>query len=329
MGRTLQALRKTSETTGDRVAAPAVSEKLMAPATPAAAPVQEPDEVPYIEVGGPDRTIEASASVLGAKNRTSAATTAVKQLRLGDRQAQLPSADPVASAETLHITFQPLPDIHVPVLPAGKRFARELIAFHQPENPICDKYRTILKAMAPGKSSQPAPLVLLSAASSGAGTTTVLLNIAILAARLGTGPVVVVDANYRQPAIARLLGLTAGPGLRDVLAGRTSLNRVLRESGEPGLVVLGGGEETGAGSLHPGEQSIKAILRRLRQRCALVLVDGPSWDGGPELATLCHACDEVYLVLRPGEVGTPAVVKLMQLIPHLASSLGGFIVVQL
>ena len=61
-----------------------------------------------------------------------------------------------------------------------------------------------------------------------------------------------------------------------------------------------------------------SLLRQVRQRCGLVLVLGPHWDGRPDAAALAAACDVVYLVLPEQEAGSPQVDELLQAIPRRA-----------
>ncbi len=54
----------------------------------------------------------------------------------------------------------------------------------------------------------------------------------------------------------------------------------------------------------------------------------PSWDQGPELASLVSSCDAVYLVLRPNQIESPEVAEFLHLIPHVGGHAGGYIVAE-
>ena len=70
---------------------------------------------------------------------------------------------------------------------------------------------------------------------------------------------------------------------------------------------------------------MRSVLRHLRDRFDLVLVDAAPWDGRPEVVTLGSFCDAVYLVLRQNDAETPLVQELRQLIPQQGSRLRGCI----
>jgi hypothetical protein len=88
------------------------------------------------------------------------------------------------------------------------------------------------------------------------------------------------------------------------------------------LTVLAAGGPAPAG-LRLVVETLASLLRKLRQRCDLVLVLGPSWDASCE--ALAAACDVVYLVLPEGEAGSQRVDELLQTFPRQNARLGGCI----
>src|SRR5439155_12420010 len=130
------------------------------------------------------------------------------------------------------IRFQP---VHAGRRP-GRGFGPELIAYHQPEHPISVQYRSLaaeIIAQLPG--SRPRVL-LFTAAGTCAGTTTVILNLAVTLARREETCVTLVDANFARPSVAPRLGLPAAPGLGEALARQTPLTWCLQETPQPNLL---------------------------------------------------------------------------------------------
>src|SRR5437588_769138 len=83
-------------------------------------------------------------------------------------------------------------------------------------HPAGKLYRDLLAAVLGAAPARPAVALLFTAATAGAGATTVVLNLAVTAARQGRR-VVVVDVNVRRPAVAARLALCDRPGLAEVL----------------------------------------------------------------------------------------------------------------
>ncbi len=140
------------------------------------------------------------------------------------------------------VALRPAPAANGPRLPP---FAPEIVAHHQPDDPVSGQYRELLAAVTPPAAGQGAPALLLAPALPGADAVVVLLNLAVTAARQGNRRVVVVDADPRQPAVAERLGLPARPGLSDVLAGAVALEQALQPTGQANLTVLTAGAGAG------------------------------------------------------------------------------------
>jgi Mrp family chromosome partitioning ATPase len=226
------------------------------------------------------------------------------------------------------VAFQPLP-VEMPgwAMAAGQ-LAPELVAFHHPEHPISEQYRTLLAALLAQLPSGRPQVLMTTAARPELSSTDVLLNLAITLARQGKTRVAVLDANLRHPSVARRLGLPAAPGLQEVLAGTVSLQRAVQETEQPHLRALATGEATVHGHRHLAGDALRWILRQLRQRFHWVLVDAPCWDGRPEVVALGSACDAVYLMLTQAETQAPETAALLQLIAEQGSSLRGCILLQ-
>jgi Mrp family chromosome partitioning ATPase len=258
--------------------------------------VAEPEsetEIPFIEVG-PRRSMEASSSVL----------------------ASLPAPAPAT------VTFRrPAPEADAKK-PCG--IAVELVAFHSSGHPVSEQYRGLVAALTnPPIGARPLVLIFMAARAE-INTTTVLLNVAVTAARQGGCRVTVVDAAGRGRTAA-LLGLPEGPGLREVLGGTTPLEKALKETDQPDLVALTAGASAPSTGVRLLAETMRSILRQLRQRFDLVLVDGPVWDGRADSATLATACDAVCLVVPEAEAESPEVDNLLQAIPRHGARLAGCI----
>jgi non-specific protein-tyrosine kinase len=211
------------------------------------------------------------------------------------------------------VTFRPLAE-------RRPRFPAELVAYHAPGQAASAPYRELLTALlatAPAGIAQPA--LLFTAAAPGLGSTTALLNVAITAAQQGRR-VVVVDANLRAPAIAERLGLDGAPGLREALAGAVALDRAVQPTELAGLQALTAGAPAGPAPL---TAAIGALLRQLRERADLVLVDGPPWDGRADVVVLGAACDAAYLVAQEAEADGPRVKELLRAVAEQGARLAG------
>lgn len=265
------------------------------PAAPLALPTDEgPAEVPFIEIG-PRRQMEASADVMACP---------------GPVNHALPRPH--------HVLFRTLPQAK------PSRVARELIAFHNAGDPVSQQYADLLKSATESAGAgglAEAKLFLFTGVRSGVRSTTVLLNLAITAARQRKR-VIVVDANLRRPAIAGRLGLEVAPGLTEVLAGDVPLATALRPSPQDGMRVLTSGAPTG---LWLDSEEFRRLLLTLTHEADLVFVDGPCCDGRAGAATCAAACQVVFLVVPAEEADSAAANELVRGLPAKGINLAGCI----
>lgn len=251
-------------------------------------PVADAEEdVPFIEVGGP-------RPVSGAVPPTPTPATALGRGGFG-------------------IRFMPFAVGKLP----GRGLTPELVAFHQPDHSVSVQYRSLVAEVVtqlPG--SNPRVLMLVGSAA-GAGTTTVMLNLAVTLAKQDGTRVAVIDANFARPAVAAKLGVAAGPGLREVLARHTPLAWSLQDTAQANLVALSCGKVT-----TPVEDfTLAPHVEQLRPRYDWVLIDAGVW--GDDASQITDGCDAVYLILPQSDAAKPEVAALQTAILESTGRLRG------
>jgi Mrp family chromosome partitioning ATPase len=292
MGRMLDTLRQSPATSSP-----------VSPTAPPNAAVEAQDAstgaeaMSFIEVGGPQKLIEASPDVLAtpAPPRPAPAAAVAKAAAAPASRLDAAAATPEPGAWA--VQFRPLNrERSVPGSPM-RRIATELIAHHQPEHPAAQQYRNLLAGLLAHCPSGWGQVLLFTSPAPWGGTTTVLLNLAVTAARQEGRRVAVVDANFRRPALGERLGLGAAPGLREVLAGSVPLPQALQETGQNNLWALTSGQSVGGPEGRLPLDWLLPTLRQLRQQFSLVFVDAASWNEGSEVSALAATCDAVYMVM--------------------------------
>jgi Mrp family chromosome partitioning ATPase len=310
MGRILEALKRTAACLPPEMTRPCLHRTTVADVDPASETPEE--ELPFVEVG-PRKSFEASPDVLAAGPRPTAPVSE--------------PAEPAGETMPLRkVTFRNIPPEQRGGVDTPSRFVPELVAYHNPGHPLSQQYRQLLPPLLAALPALGSQVLLFTSARDGSDTTTVLLNVAITAVRELRKRVAVVDGNLRRPALADRLGMPESPGVREVLAGMVPLEKALRESEQSGLLALTAGLGCAGNGLRFVAETIRSLLRQLRQRFDLVLVDGPRWDGRPDVVLLGSACDAVYLVLPENEADSTQVDDLYQVIPAQGGHLAGCIV---
>ena len=131
------------------------------------------------------------------------------------------------------------------------------------------------------------------------GKTTTALNLAITLAQAGQ-KVLLLEGDLRRPRIAEYLNLEGTVGLTTVLVGRIELDDAIQEHATPNLSVL----TSGAVPPNPSEllqsHAMMDVLKDLRDRYDLVIIDAPPLLPVTDAALLTAESDRALLVVRHG-----------------------------
>jgi Mrp family chromosome partitioning ATPase/capsular polysaccharide biosynthesis protein len=189
----------------------------------------------------------------------------------------------------------------------------------------------------------PRTLLFLSA-EAGDGRSTVVADLALVQREAGER-VAIVEADFRRPSQARVLGVPGTAGLPEVLAGALTLGEALQvvpaPQPEPLAAQPRGGFETatmlasreqGAVALLPsraaavnppallGSAEMHELLHALAQEYDRVLVDVPSPLEVSDAMPLLAAVDAIVLVARAGHTHERSARRLWQLVSHTPSA---------
>jgi len=166
---------------------------------------------------------------------------------------------------------------------------------------------------------------MVSSPQSEDGKTSLAVNLAITLAQLGTGEVLLVDADMRRPNLHDLLGVPKAPGLSTFLTGQAELPAALHETQVPGLHVIPAGRTP----INPTELIASARLARalelLRERFTHVIFDTPPIFGVSDALALAPRVEGVVLVLRHGQAHRDAARRALQLLGSVRARLLGVV----
>lgn len=307
------------------------------------APISTPnaysDEQPsFIEIGPKREIIAASPSVLAASvgrklleepkssgdSRPASATAPVAPQRdeAGGSKIAGVSGGPHS------VLFRSLPTNRpadpAPAVLRRPKVAADIVTYHTPDHPIASRYVELFNSIREAASVKAAVdhlVMLFAPIRPQIGTTTVLLNIAVVAARQNRRTLVV-DANIKRPAVAERLGLATSPGWMEVLEGEIELDEAICPTDLDGLFALPAGQ---TGPLLADTRTVYDILGKLRERFDLVMIDGPRWEGRGSSLALAGGCDAVFLVSSEKEADSPPMSDLMRQLPQQGVRLAGSI----
>jgi Mrp family chromosome partitioning ATPase/uncharacterized protein involved in exopolysaccharide biosynthesis len=259
---------------------------VVSPASPPTDPVNRPNYVRYGGLGSAGGLFAAFVlAVLIESSRIS-----LRALREIEQALDLPILAVAPRLDSRGISRW-LPGAERPK-PDSPEWARAiaLASLLAPRSPLGEAFRTLRANLQP-RIDQGQRVFAVTSANRSEGTTTTAMNLALAFAQAGNR-VLLVDADFRHPSIARILGVPAEPGLTDLLvAGRTleetlrgvadfvtgeiSLDQVLLGPAIDHLNVMPCGDVSGSTGELLASEAFAGTLQRLRDAYDLVIFDGP------------------------------------------------------
>jgi Mrp family chromosome partitioning ATPase len=235
-----------------------------------------------------------------------------------------------------------LPAVKSPVIrPDGRR---------APAKVLLEPLRRLHTALELGdiltrRSDGGARTILFLSAESGDGRSSLIANLAGVQSEAGER-VAVIEADFRRPTLARLLGVDGPYGLADVLGGKVAVEEAMQSVSTPAHLDVGagsaepvGGVSTVVESRSMGSVSVLVgggavanppallagsamtdLLRSLTDEFAFVLIDVPPPLEVSDAMPLLAAVDGIVVVARIGHTRDIAATRLVQLLGRSASS---------
>ena len=154
--------------------------------------------------------------------------------------------------------------------------------------------------------------LLITSAEPGEGKTVAVANIGVSLARLKQR-VLLIDADMRHPRLHQLFGEDQGPGLANVLTGKTSSHDV-RATKIPGLWLMPAGRFSRNPADLLGSERFEKLIAYLRQQFDWIVIDSPPALAVTDAALISQVASGVLVVVdcsrTSREVASAAVERL-------------------
>lgn len=131
------------------------------------------------------------------------------------------------------------------------------------------------------------------------------LNLSVLIAQTGKR-VLLIDADYQRGQLHKSLGLGAGPGLPEVVRGKSELKETVKATLVQNLYCIPRGYSgTGNGIDMPSDKEFGAFLNVVAPRFDIVVIDTPPVLSVSTAAALGKHAGSTIMVVKEGEVKEP------------------------
>jgi protein-tyrosine kinase len=182
-------------------------------------------------------------------------------------------------------------------LDAPREIAKNAVVLHAPRGTPAERYRLLDFRIGQICGRESLRVVGVVSAIAGEGRSTTAMNLALSAASAGDRRVLLLEADFRHATLERQLGLNAGPGLAQLLAGEIGLDAAVRRLARPSMWILPAGLREGNVPLPASP--FQRVLELVKGAFDAIFVDMPALLEAADGPIVASCCDGVVLVLRP------------------------------
>lgn len=152
-----------------------------------------------------------------------------------------------------------------------------------------------------------ARVIMVTSALAQDGKTSTCLSLARVMALSGE-KVIVIDADWHRPSVARALRGHTSRGMADVARGDATAAEIIQVDDQSGAHFIAPGNTAGLPQSALGAEAIGAFIAQLRQRYDLILLDTPPVLSSAEAALIGRFADATLFIVRWGRTSTHEVI---------------------
>jgi len=161
--------------------------------------------------------------------------------------------------------------------------------------------------------------------SSNEGVTTICVALARFLVYSHNKSVCIIEANLRKPVFGKLLPrLQKGPGFRELLLGKASIEETVRMFDPKGLFILPAGEPHYDTNIPQGD-NLKNVINDIKAMHDVILIDCPPIGLAAESHYLVKESNFVVLVARARKTRLEHITQALKTIRYLGKPLGGIV----
>jgi polysaccharide biosynthesis transport protein len=197
-----------------------------------------------------------------------------------------------------------------------------LIAKWVPASLMAEQYRVAATRLAIMTSEKRNVITLVTSSVMGEGKTTSAVNLAYILAHDLNKSTLLIDCDFKRPAVHEYMGIPAGPGLSDALHGSEILENCIHQcDGVPLWILLTGSPRVRPTGLS-GIQYVKKILPEIRTRYDHVILDAPPVIPLADVNALSGLADMTVFVVRAGGTSQDIAKKALKTLGETTDATG-------
>jgi len=222
---------------------------------------------------------------------------------------------------------------HIPFIQPDKNLDKSkdsklqptLCTFHRPKSRLSEAYRAVRTSLYFSTLGEGYKVIQITSPVQGDGKSTLAANLAISIANSGKR-VLLIDADFRRPALHKLFGVEKSVGMAKVIEGKATLPEAIQATEVENLWMI----PVGSTPHNPSElltsPRLGELLDSLRDQYDFVLVDTPPLLAVTDPSAVAARVDGVLVTLRITKKARPNGVRAIGMLNSLGANLIGIVV---
>ncbi|MFT5895982.1 MAG: tyrosine-protein kinase Etk/Wzc, partial [bacterium] len=186
----------------------------------------------------------------------------------------------------------------------SKAISSNVLALSKPEDYSIENLRGLRSMLEDLMAEANNNVLMFTSPLPSMGKSFLSLNLAVLVAQTGK-KVLLIDADYQRGQLHKSLGLPSGPGLPEVVRGKSELKETVKPTSISNLYCIARGYSGGNGSEIPSAKEFGAFLNVVAPRFDIVIIDTPPVLSVSTAASLGKHAGSTIMVVKEGEVKEP------------------------
>lgn len=183
--------------------------------------------------------------------------------------------------------------------------AANVLAISKPEDYSIENLRGLRSMLDDVMASANNNVLMFTSPLPSMGKSFLSLNLAVLVAQTGKR-VLLIDADYQRGQLHKSLGLDSGPGLPEVVRGKSELKETVKATPVQNLYCIPRGYSGSGGNAEmPSDKEFGAFLKVVAPRFDMAIIDTPPVLSVSTAASLGRHAGSTIMVVKEGEVKEP------------------------
>lgn len=200
----------------------------------------------------------------------------------------------------------------------------ELVVRDAPNSVLAESYRQASNFVSKSIEANGYQSLLVVGGTPGAGSSTVVTNLAAAQAAAGRR-VLIIEANFRRPSLAAAFGLRPdSPGFGDLLAGSTTIDQAIVDVGS-GVHFIGAGTPANRVIERLTTGRFPTLRAQVAEKYDLIIIDAPPVTVAGDAMVLANRVDASLLVVRANQEHRGLVSRLVHQLTDMQAEFLGVI----